>query len=368
MTSPTTTVVVDALSMHFGGGTTFLTSELAALQRVAPDLELRVLAAPWNAEPLQAAVGTAVEVVEVGDGWRRVGWEQVQLPRRGSGASPALLYCPGNSSPLLGDRVPCVLGVQNPNLFGRGRALPHNRRWNRRLRIALASASVRRADRIITISHALARAIVEDLPGVRGRCSVVHPGAPELPVDGRRPAGLPAEAERFFVSIANDAPHKDLDLVVAAWDLAHDKLGDRAPALVLAGRVDESRQAFHRELLRAAPAEQLVHLGAVSSARELSWLLQHATASVSASWIEGFGFTPVEAGQLGCPVIASDIEAHREVGGSHLLYFEVGDERQLADQLIEVAANPVRRIWSWPVTWRDHAERLAAIFREVATA
>ena len=45
-------------------------------------------------------------------------------------------------------------------------------------------------------------------------------------------------------------------------------------------------------------------------------LVRGATAVVAPSSVEGFGLPVAEALSLGVPVIASDIAAHREVGGT----------------------------------------------------
>jgi glycosyltransferase involved in cell wall biosynthesis len=359
-------VLVDGLSMHFGGGTTYLTEQLAALRRVAPQVHLSVLAGRWNADDL-AEVAHDLQVVRVGDGVSRVIWEQLALPRR-SLPGPALLYCPGNSSPLSGrPRLPVLLALQNPNRFGSGRQLVHNRAWNRRVRTWLTHRSVRRADGIITVSQAMADDVVADLPEVRDRLTVVPSGQPELPAEQVRPAGLPAydAAVPFVLSVANEAPHKRLDLVVQSWS---DAVAGRAdpPALVLAGAIPERSRHRHRALVAPVVRDHLVHLGPVADRREIAWLLAHARALVTAAATESFGFGPAEAGTVGCPVVATDIPAHREVGGGRLSYVPVDDRGALRDAIHALPPDPPRMRWTWPVTWDDHARLLLAVLEDVA--
>jgi glycosyltransferase involved in cell wall biosynthesis len=360
-------VLVDALSMHFGGGTTYLTEQLGALRRVAPHLRLTVLAGTWNADAL-AAVADDVEVVRTGDGLSRLVWEQVVLPRR-SLSAPALLYCPGNSAPALRrSSLPVLLALQNPNWFGSGRRLPHNRTWNRRLRTGLTHRSARTADYLVTVSQALADDVLADLPELADRLSVIPSGCPVLPADHRRPARLPDQVGAGFVlSLANDAPHKRLDLVVRAWSHAfHDT--PHAPPLVLAGLIPDHVRRRHGRGVPAALADRLVHVGPVDDRREVAWLLDHARVLVTAAATESFGFAPVEAGQLGCPVIASDIPAHREVAGSHITYVAVDDEAGFGDALRALPSDTPRPPWTWPVSWDDHARQLSSVIEGVATA
>ena len=54
----------------------------------------------------------------------------------------------------------------------------------------------------------------------------------------------------------------------------------------------------------------------------LASLVRGATAVVAPSSVEGFGLPVAEALSLGIPVIASDIPAHREVGGSWATFID----------------------------------------------
>lgn len=357
-------VVVDALSIHFGGGGTALVEELAALERVAPDLDLQVLAAPWNVHGLRAALGCEVRPVAVGEGPARVLWEQLVLPWLGR--RPGVLYCPGNLAPLAPTRLPVVLAVQNPNLVGRGRRLPHNRRWHRRVRVAACRLSMSRARSIVAVSESLRAEIVADRPDLADRVTVVPLGPPTPARPPRRPAALPPEVADFLLVLANDAPHKRLDDAVAAWGRAFGDDPASAPHLVLAGMVEDRRRTSHHHLVPERLRPRLAHLGPVTDRREVTWLLGHARALVSASELESFGLTTLEAGSLGCALLLSDIPAHREVAGAHATFTPPRNVAALADALARTDPSPQRRPWAWPVTWEDHAERLAAVLRAAA--
>lgn len=58
---------------------------------------------------------------------------------------------------------------------------------------------------------------------------------------------------------------------------------------------------------------------------EIVALYQHALALVFPSLYEGFGIPPLEAMVHGCPVLAADIPAVREVCGDAALYFNSHD-------------------------------------------
>jgi glycosyltransferase involved in cell wall biosynthesis len=107
----------------------------------------------------------------------------------------------------------------------------------------------------------------------------------------------------------------------------------------------------------------------VADRAEVRWLLAHALAMVAPSALEAFPLTPAEAGSLGCPVILSDIPAHREVAGDHATYVPVGDIDGLAGAIGNAVDRPSRRKpWTLRQTWESNARALAAVFDELTGA
>lgn len=77
-------------------------------------------------------------------------------------------------------------------------------------------------------------------------------------------------------------------------------------------------------------------LGFVSDA-QLRWLYEHARLFASLSRDEGFGLTPLEATYFGCPLLVSDIPAHRETVGDRAHFVELTDSpQQIAHRFDEV--------------------------------
>jgi glycosyltransferase involved in cell wall biosynthesis len=363
-----TTVVVDALSARLGGGLSYLVAQLGALEEVAPHVDLRVLAAPANAEPLRRALRSPVSVVT--SSVLRPLYEQTVLAA--SGREREVLYCPGNFAPLAGSRRATVLTLQNPNYFGAGRRAPHNRRVERRLRSRLSRWSAARADRVIVISQALLDEVRADLPEVADRAVLILSGAPTWPDEAVRPPSLPHEISCLVLSLANDAPHKHLDLTVDAWVDAYGR--SRAttfvPPLVMAGQFFRAeRRSAQRLRVPAHLRNRFIQLGAITDRRQVRWLLEHAVAMVSSASLEAHPLTPAEAGSLGCPLLLSDIPAHREVAGDHATYVPPGSRSALAAALASLDHSPAadRHVWHWPVTWHDNARQLAAVLEEAGS-
>ena len=103
--------------------------------------------------------------------------------------------------------------------------------------------------------------------------------------------------------------------------------------------------------------ERVRFAGWVGSYAELRRLYQSAEALVFPSFYEGFGMPPLEAMRLGCPVIASDIPALREVCGDAALYANPHRPAEIARAIRRLMDDPeLARVL------RERGMRRAAMF------
>jgi len=84
--------------------------------------------------------------------------------------------------------------------------------------------------------------------------------------------------------------------------------------------------------------ESFQHVGHVTDGK-LRSLYSHATALVFPSLYEGFGLPPLEAMACGCPVLVSDIPAHRETCGDAAAYCDPLDPADIADKIKQITAD-----------------------------
>lgn len=350
-------VLVNALNAHLGGGISYLSRQLAALAKVRPDWAITALAAPWNERAVRAIPGIHTRSVKIHSVAERLAYEQVVLPLRTRSAD--VLYCPGNFVPLL-MRTPRIVAEQKPLYFGVGR-IKSRQTLRLRAETALAKMSVRRAEAVVVISNALLREIERDGLAFE-TITVIQSGAPDQEPESRP---MPAVEDRgpYFLSLANDSPHKRLDDLVLAWGLMPD---DSTSGLVLAGDISPRRQRYHRTLVPPRRRGALMHLGPVEDRAEVQWLLETAVALVITSELEAFPLTPAEAGSAGCPLVLTDIPPHLEVTEGRGTYFAPGHVHDLTSILAEILIRPpARDRWRWPLTWEDNASSLAGLIESV---
>ncbi len=136
--------------------------------------------------------------------------------------------------------------------------------------------------------------------------------APMVPIRSARP---------YFVCIGTIEPRKNHLLLFSIWRELVRRFGDNAPKLVLVGRRGWQNENICDVLERSRQlSDHVVEVSGLGD-RGLASLLGSSCGLLAPSIAEGFGLPVAEGLALGVPVIASDIEAHREVaaGCAHLV-------------------------------------------------
>ena len=194
--------------------------------------------------------------------------------------------------------------------------------------------SMRRADRVITVSEASRRDILRlyGLPqtkvvaipnGVEEHFQPVREAARLAAVRQRH--GLP---EHFILALGNLQPRKNLRRLVAAYALLRHQYGIRQQ-LVLAGRPLWREGAIYRAIERHGLVGDVVTTGYIAEA-DLPALYSAADIFVYPSLYEGFGLPPLEAMACGTPVIAGATSSLPEVVGEAALLVKPTDVAALA--------------------------------------
>ncbi len=237
-------------------------------------------------------------------------WEQVTMPAAARRLDADLLWTPYWAAPYWQPR-PVVVTIHDliPRL------LPaYHGGWMQQVYTSLVSATARRADAVITISHASARDIVAQLGIPATRVHVVYHGpnqadAPPpdatMVADVRRHYDLPA---RYFLYLGGFDMRKNVRGILQAYRRYLDLGGDPAARLVIAGKLPDVDSDFAPD-----PKKIAAEMGLIDQVHFCGWVaesdkpvLYHlATAYLFPSHYEGFGMMLLEAMQAGTPVITS---------------------------------------------------------------
>ena len=339
-----------------------------ALDRVAPeygDLSLTLLTTPAGRERT-SLTNLTVELVagrlgEASGGPKRLLAEQLAAAR----SRADLLHFFDLTGPLLRPGRRFVATLHDAAI----------RHGFQNLRVAhkqvLAPLAIRRARAIVSVSAFARDEAVRHFGADPGRIEVIHSGpgftpaaAPSAgPVAGH-PASVAGSTSPYLLYVGNLAAHKNLPFLISAFGRA--ATGAR---LLLVGSWGD-RLADVDAAIHASPAADRIELRSGVTDDELDGLYRGATALLLPSLYEGFGFTALEAMTRGCPVLASDIPALREVCGDGAELLAPTDATAWSDAIARVviddglAADLRRRgaacvaAYSWETTARGVCELL----------
>lgn len=175
---------------------------------------------------------------------------------------------------------------------------------------------------------------------------------------------LPRVTASYFLYIGRLEYKKNVEHIIRAFEIYARNGGTHS--LFLLGGLGCGGEEILERIARSYYAERIVVKGYVDD-REKDQLLRGARALLFFSWYEGFGLPILEALSVGCPVVASDIPAHREVGGDVVRYCYPHDvqglsrELQILEQEKDSEIQQKERVaHALTFSWDTHAAQLSA--------
>lgn len=188
--------------------------------------------------------------------------------------------------------------------------LYHRAYWPQRLLLnrADAVATISKTTKLMIERHRLTRRPIELISN-----------APQPSRQPRDPAVAP---ERTILYMGSFMPYKNVETLIKAMALLPEY------SLQLLSKITPARRA---ELTKLIPLGAAVTFADGVSDADYELLLRQATALATLSRAEGYGLPLIEAMALGTPVIASDIDIFREVGGEAASYVSPDSADEFAE-------------------------------------
>jgi glycosyltransferase involved in cell wall biosynthesis len=189
-----------------------------------------------------------------------------------------------------------------------------------------------------------------------------------LRLRGGDPSTARAPGHPYFVTLSTIEPRKNLLFLFAVWRRLVEALGPQAPRLVVTGARGWENENISDILERSQDlGPYLVEVSDLCD-NAVAELVKGATGLLQPSSVEGFGLPIVEGLTVGVPIIASDIAAHREVGGSFVELISPIDGPRWLDGIMRLleadgvyAAGVRRRNADYqPLTWSAHVDAAMA--------
>lgn len=255
-------------------------------------------------------------------------WEQMSLARYCHGDDVLLSLC--NTGPLVARRHIVAIHDATP-----GRMPESFSRAFRAYYRFMMPVLGRTAQKIITVSE-FSRVEISSCYGIDiNKITVLGNSAEHIlriQSDYSILDRLNLRENNYVLAVATSARHKNLPMLA---DIAA-RLGGSDYRMVLVGGANQ--RVFDR-LSDPETKDRLLRTGYVSDGK-LRALYENATCFVFASLYEGFGMPPLEAMQVGCPVVSSNAASMPEVLGDAALFAEPDDPDAFCQAIYRVAQDP----------------------------
>lgn len=223
----------------------------------------------------------------------------------------------------------------------------------------ITKQAVKNSKKIIVPSQATKKDLVSLYSANPQKIEVVHEGFDTL-INKSEIKNLD-NTGKYILYVGNAYPHKNLKNLILAFKKIRKK---HDIDLICVGRND-----FFYERLEDRISPNIKYLHNVDDS-ELFGYYTNAICLVVPSLVEGFGLPLLEAMNLSCPVVASDIESLKEVGKDAVIYFNPNDvldieskiEKVLTDEKLRKNLIEKGKVRSHDFDWKDTVDKTLKIY------
>jgi len=373
-------ILINVLSAKEGGGLIYLENLIDSLEKIVKKDEMYVLIGKYNFNNLykKKFENTYFIKTNVTNTIHRLLYEQFIIPIIVKKKKINILYSPAE---IISFFAPCykVLGVQNSNIYY---DIFVKRTIKERLRYILlkflAKISMKKSDKIITVSEEFKRQILKVNHIPNNKIIFIHHGihSSEFSKDYCAKEclikGIKISQFNYILCVAHLWRHKNIEVLIDAYKKLDSKLRVKYKLIV----VGEKETSYYKELMKRSEKRELnkdiIFLGNVNH-QDIKKIYTQADLFVFPSKLESFGIPLIEAMASGVPIIASNTTAIPEVLADAGLLFNSDDSDELAVKIDKVLTNKnlrrklidkgQERVQNF--SWKKTARKTLKVFEEV---
>ncbi len=212
---------------------------------------------------------------------------------------------------------------------------------------ALMPRSIARADCVVAVSRFTAGRIAYHYPASRTKMVLIENACAPLYMsdvsaeDIERVRDRYQLPEKFIFSLGTMQPRKNIPFLISAFGRIAARMPDMD--LVLSGKQGHNWDHVITDEVKEKGIEERIHFTGYIKAQDLPAVYAAAYVFAYPSLYEGFGIPLLEAMWQDVPVVASQIQVHREVGGKGVYYASPYQIDRYAEALYTVCTDEAIR-------------------------
>lgn len=201
--------------------------------------------------------------------------------------------------------------------------------------------SLRNVDAFACDSSITEKDLNRIIPHSKGRSKVIHLGVNSKGEGKPIETPLPFEPSKtkYLLHVGSSAWYKNRKAILTAFSQVVKSSAYTTVNLVFVGpRLQEEELTKETKTWMDKNKSRVVVLDQVEEPN-LCKLYQHARAFVFPSFVEGFGWPPLEANSMGCPIITTRTGAIADILGNSATYVDPTKQKEINDALLSVMDN-----------------------------
>ncbi|MFR9166716.1 MAG: glycosyltransferase family 4 protein [Dysgonomonas sp.] len=255
-------------------------------------------------------------------------WEQISLPRYlKKNGKPLLISFSGGGILNYNNQIVTIHDVSHeryPEWFSKNYCRYYG---------YMIPRTIKKSHAVITVSEFSKQEISDVFGTDKNKIHVIHSNVPFRDKPSRDEIlnrKHDTNAEKYILTVSSMDPRKNFIRLVEAFN----NIEDKSIKLYIIGM---QFKAFNTPDLQKLISKNVVLPGYITD-EELQDMYKNALFSIYPTLYEGFGLPPLESMTYGCPAIAADIPALKEISGDAVLYtdpYDINDITQKMNLLVK---------------------------------